>query len=193
MQKGVMLFFIIIGMAWQTKAQPALKDYQHLGIRTNYTSFEDHPSFYGIGPAFHVNVTNRLVLNYHLQFGGDENGKFHVHSYLGGAGSVLLALWGLAEPKDEGLKYFGAILSLLVPEGVGYSAKVTDNVYLVPYANPLGFHVASEEHFSGEFGARLRWQMGNVNIMPFLGSEVLYEPNSPVGFSGGLTISFQMN
>lgn len=108
-----------------------------------------------------------------MQFGGDERGKFHVHSYLGGATSFFLALWALEEQKDEGLKSLGAVLSLIVPEGVAYNAEIGDDTYLEPYVNPLGLHIASNQYFSGEFGTRVRLKAGKWNIMPFIGGEVL--------------------
>lgn len=174
-------------------AQPSLDGFQYLGVRSNYTHFEGHLDFYGVGPAFKVNLTNRLALNYHLQFGEDSRNKFHVHSYLGGATSFFLFVNGLTEPKNRELSYLGSILALLVPEGLSYNAKLGNDLFLEPTLNPLGFHIASEQNLSGEVGARLRFRLGKLNVSPFLGAEVLYLPAVPVGYSTGLSITYRIS
>lgn len=175
------------------QAQPPLEDHQYLGVRGSYTYFEEQPNFYGVGPAFRVNITNRLALNYHLQFGADSRNKFHVHSYLGGATAFYLFAKGLSEPKNRELNYLGSLLALFVPEGLSYNAKLGDHLYLEPTLNPLGFHIASEQDLSAEVGMRLRFRLGKINITPFLGSEVLYRKAVPVGFTNGLSITYRIS
>lgn len=187
------LLLILMFLMRPAFSQPNLEGYNHLGIRGNYTEFNNQASFYGVGLAYHVNVSNRLTLNYHLQFGEDEHNKFHVHSYLGGAGSVLLGISAIGDGEWGGVKALGALFSLIVPEGLAYNAELVRDVYLQPYVNPLGFHLGSEQHFSGEFGSRVRIQLGKLNIMPFLGSEYFYTETVPFGLSCGVTFSYQMS
>lgn len=190
---GLIWPVLLLATIGASKAQPPLEGHQYLGVRGSFTYFEEQPNFYGVGPAFRFNITNRLSLNYHLQFGEDSRNKFHVHSYLGGATSVFLFAEGLSNPKNRELSYLGAIIALVIPEGISYNAELSDHLYLEPTLNPAGFHLASEQDLSAEVGMRLRFRLGRINITPFLGAEVLYRSAVPVGYTNGLMITYTIS
>lgn len=166
----------------------------YLGIRGSYAEFGRTGTMTAFGPTLHLYVSDRVMLNYHLQFGTDQKGKFHMHSYLGGAGAVLLTVSALGDGSDtrSSLKYIGALVSLFVPEGVGYNVPFSENVLMTPYVNPLGYHIASNSAFSGEAGLRFQFRMGKFNLAPYAGLEVLYAKNIPSGLGFGLELNYDV-
>lgn len=198
MKKLVLTILMVFVFCWMGHAQEA--KYSHIGLRGSYIEWEGEKFMYSLGPTVHIYLSDHLVLNYHIQFGGNHQDNFHVHSYLGGATSVFLALSGLEdEAQDRELKLLGALIAAFIPEGVGYTAKLMDNVYLTPYVNPLGFHISSDAYFSGEVGGRLEFRMNRFNLAPYLSGEVLagqdLEGTQDLikGLGAGVSLSYRIN
>ena len=188
----LLILFIAIFTSY-SKAQPDIKGDNHIGLRASYLNFPSEMSVISAGPSFHWQISDRLVLNYHLQFGADDQDNFYLRSYLGGGGAVLLAASAIEDDEWGAAKGLLAILALAVPEGIGYTAEIADDVYLVPYINPLGFQLSSEEFFSGETGVRVRFNYDNWNLMPYISGEVLYEDPALKGIGAGLSVTFEVN
>ncbi|MFB6306623.1 MAG: hypothetical protein ABEH43_06495, partial [Flavobacteriales bacterium] len=68
-----------------------------LGARGSNVNLPGKRFLQGYGIQWQIFVGNEIDLNYHLTFGADDEGNFHLHSYMGGAGSVLLFASGLGD------------------------------------------------------------------------------------------------
>ncbi len=198
MKQRLLILVLVLTLPLIGQAQKV--NFSQIGLRASYIDWEGKKFMYGIGPTVHIYLGDHIVLNYHIQFGADHHKNFHVHSYLGGATSIFLALSGLEDDaKKRELKLFGALIAAFIPEGIGYTAKITDNVYLTPYINPLGFHIASNAHFSGELGGRLEYRMGRFSLAPYLTGEVMTARDMErigdltTGLGAGVSLTYQVN
>jgi hypothetical protein len=184
-KKLLIIFAFLFGFA-QAHAQFEKDDViiSLIGMQDFHTT----PSF---GTEVQYFVGDHISLNYRLLY---SPGHFHAP---GGLALSAVLLVSLAE--------FGGDLSILyaalIPEGVSFHARLTDNMSLSPYINPLGydylssnrssrmlFHETETEHFiTINGGVRLNVFMGEwLIISPF--AEYMSSYNQDLyGFRFGVT------
>lgn len=163
----------------------------------NVDQFE--PRYFG-GVAFDYMATENVGLHWSVGFGKD-----YFHMPAGPIGGLFGGFWvgskvanGDSAESGDGIVIglIAFVVGAVVPEGVSYNVKVSDQFYVAPYVNPLQIDFmradqGQDTFFGGSVGVRTNLLVGKsrAKLSPFVEYKMLYSrPGSP-GFSAGLSWS----
>jgi hypothetical protein len=145
-----------------------------LGARYRWAEFEGSPYFNSVDLLYKPFVSDRFFLNYHIGLGKAWGDAFHVSTTAGLAtGANLISNFeDDSSSTGKALKVLG-ILSIFVPEGVGYYTVLDERFSIAPYLNVLSydyrknddrdiesFYLSMEAGIEGHFHISKNWNIG---------------------------------
>jgi hypothetical protein len=151
---------------------------------------------YGIMAYYKI---DQFTLNYHLGIGPSSQGGMYVHAPAGAAAAAFLL--SKIDSTRLGSRILGVagILSLLIPEGVGFYTSEGERFSTHVSVNPLGYEYwkrkdpyLEEWRLSGSVVFRLRAMVlpkYRIFLSPHIGPVLTYK-DGHLGFKGGLVIGY---
>jgi hypothetical protein len=166
-----------------------------IGIIADHRQFSDQ-YMQSFGLNAYINF-DRLTINYQLSIGPASRGGFYVHAPAGAAlGGFLLSK---VDSNNFGYRILGiaGIISMVVPEGIGYYLSENDKFSTQLIANPLGYEYWKRKNpyeedwaLSGTFLFRFKYfvlPQYHVFIAPEIGPSWIYK-NGDIGLKFGVAM-----
>jgi len=188
---AVLLLFSLFSLS--LKAQYAGQFQLGVATEANYHWQTNQYSITG-GVKANIWISDFISLNYNLQLGADSEYGFTANSGLGQLLAIAIAVdTTIIEGKTARASL--AILSAIVPEGFSIAVNPYSDWVIIPYINPIEFHVlAKDSHrafrIGGEVGVKLSFLVNDPQTLQTkIGLRYLYGKNR-WGITWGLSYMF---
>lgn len=163
-------------------------------IGTSLLTFDDMDAYPVLELEFNINIHEYLSLDYRL--GG---GHKYFHSPLTTPLALVAAIGGAAsqDSSSKSLWYMGAILALIVPEGVSAHFPLGNGKYLSPSIAPLGFEYLGRKNNSDQQTAYAAGNFGLkydhfINDQWFFSIQSIYKVAYSREYRDGYMFGFQI-
>jgi hypothetical protein len=192
--------FVCIFTLLVTTAYSQARDFALTGTYSKNFMSGGAVDMYGLN--MEIFITDNLSLNYSFAVGNRNNFSYY-HSPAGLIGGISVFL-NVTDQNDQSsddeesstsMKYGGAVLVMLLPEGINYYFPLSQYVTIGAYCNPLGydFFRDNDASFSSSLGLKFMYHLNEHFILvPQIGMSFFYTNHDPTVFNLGLSIGYKL-